>query len=56
MDLSYQSRMESVTLDELVGHCELCGKQILCQNGFLNGIVREDKCLICFDCSDNDED
>jgi hypothetical protein len=43
-------------MQEIVGHCKKCNKQILCDNGFLNGIVLEDKSLICFDCSNEKQE
>jgi hypothetical protein len=43
-------------MQELVGHCQTCNKQIFCMNGFLNGIVSEDKTLVCFDCSINKQE
>jgi hypothetical protein len=39
-------------MQELVGYCKKCNKPIFCNNGFLNGVVLEDKSLVCFDCSD----
>jgi hypothetical protein len=41
---------------ELVGHCNKCKKQIFCNDGFINGVVLEDKSLICFDCSDQEQE
>ncbi|MBD2869910.1 hypothetical protein [Paenibacillus arenilitoris] len=35
---------------ELVGSCKACGHDIYCFDGFLDGIVLEDKSLICFGC------
>lgn len=42
-------------MQELVGHCIVCNKEILCHDGFLNGVVLEDKSLICFTCLDNEQ-
>lgn len=39
-------------MQELVGYCKKCKKQIFCNAGFINGLVLEDKSLLCFDCSD----
>lgn len=39
-------------MEELIGHCRACEKPIYCKMGFLDGIVQEDKTLVCFDCSD----
>ncbi|WP_196493860.1 hypothetical protein [Ornithinibacillus caprae] len=35
---------------ELVGECEKCGKEVYCENGFLNG-VHESGELFCQECS-----
>lgn len=37
-------------MKEWVGTCGRCGRDIYCLNGFLNGIVLEDRTLICFTC------
>ncbi|WP_199924957.1 hypothetical protein [Paenibacillus sp. IHBB 10380] len=42
-------------MQELVGHCKECKKEIFCNDGFLNGIVSEDKSLVCLDCSDKEQ-
>ena len=39
-------------MKEYVGVCAECEKAIYCEDGFLNGVVREDKQLICFECSE----
>jgi hypothetical protein len=36
---------------ELVGKCKICQKNIYCNSGFIEGIVLEDKTLICFKCT-----
>ncbi|WP_458633254.1 hypothetical protein [Paenibacillus sp. CMAA1364] len=41
-------------MQEFVGYCNECGNSSFCLDGFLNGIVLEDKSLLCFDCSDQD--
>jgi hypothetical protein len=43
-------------MQELVGHCRKCGKEIYCRDGFLDGIVLKDKSLICFDCDDEEKE
>ena len=41
-------------MKELVGHCNECGKEIYCIDGFLNGIVeRSTGTLLCFDCDES---
>ncbi len=41
-------------MQELVGRCRECGKEIFCLDGFLNG-VSENGRLVCFDCSERDD-
>ncbi|WP_179860909.1 hypothetical protein [Bhargavaea cecembensis] len=41
-------------MHELVGTCEACGKDVFCQNGFLNGVSEGGK-LLCFECADGDD-
>ena len=43
-------------MQELVGLCKECNKQIFCNDGFLNGIVLDDQSLLCFDCSDKEQE
>ncbi|MFB4163502.1 hypothetical protein ACE1TI_06575 [Alteribacillus sp. JSM 102045] len=43
-------------MKEKVGSCYICGKEILCLNGFLNGVVDECKHLFCFDCAEEKDD
>jgi hypothetical protein len=38
-------------VEELIGLCGQCEKPIHCKMGFLEGIVLEDKSLVCFDCA-----
>jgi hypothetical protein len=37
-------------MKEYAGICSVCGRDIHCQDGFLNGIVNENKTMCCFDC------
>ncbi|MCY9662171.1 hypothetical protein P5G65_17410 [Paenibacillus chondroitinus] len=37
-------------MHELVGTCAKCSKPIYCREGFLDGVVLEDKSLVCFEC------
>jgi len=39
-------------MEELVGTCSQCGKQVYCRDGFLDGIVMSDKTVLCFDCEE----
>lgn len=34
---------------ELIGHCESCGREVYCENGFFTGIHIEGK-LFCSSC------
>ncbi|WP_200961425.1 hypothetical protein [Paenibacillus sp. Soil522] len=43
-------------MQELVGRCKECKKQIFCNDGFINGVVLEDKHLICFNCFDKEQE
>lgn len=54
LSLIYRIMGEVIILQELVGHCVTCEKRIFCNDGFINGIILEDKTLLCFDCSDED--
>lgn len=37
-------------MNELVGQCSICGKDIFCLDGFFNGTIQEEGNIICFDC------
>lgn len=37
-------------MEEYVGRCNKCGKEVYCRDGFLEG-VHEDGRLHCFDCA-----
>ncbi|WP_269431507.1 hypothetical protein [Domibacillus indicus] len=41
-------------MNEFVGSCVLCGKDVYCQDGFLNG-VKEEGGLHCFECAEQNE-
>lgn len=45
-----------VVMRELVGQCSMCGKEIFCVDGFLEGVVMEDKQLQCLTCSEEQSD
>lgn len=40
-------------LRELVGICKCCNKDIYCLDGFLNGVLTEEKEIHCFECYEN---
>ncbi|WP_270180944.1 hypothetical protein [Alkalihalobacillus sp. CinArs1] len=40
-------------MNERVGTCTECGKELFCRDGFLDGVVGEDKELYCFDCAED---
>ncbi len=54
--ITFTSAEEVASMQEFVGHCAKCRKQIFCRDGFLDGIVLEDKSLVCFDCADEERD
>jgi hypothetical protein len=37
-------------LKELIGKCSHCGKNLYCLEGFFNGVILENKELVCFEC------
>lgn len=41
---------------ELVGKCRQCGKDVYCEDGFLNGAVVEGVGVICSDCAYPDKE
>ncbi|MCQ6559402.1 hypothetical protein [Paenibacillus mendelii] len=43
-------------MQELVGECKECKKPVYCKDGFIDGIVLDDQTLVCFDCSDKEDD
>ncbi|MBB3131872.1 alpha-D-ribose 1-methylphosphonate 5-phosphate C-P lyase [Paenibacillus rhizosphaerae] len=40
---------------EWIGKCRDCGKDIYCENGFLNGVVLDDQSLKCFACAEQED-
>nr|WP_145165051.1 hypothetical protein [Paenibacillus terrae] len=40
---------------EWIGKCRDCGRDIYCENGFLNGVVLEDQSLKCFPCGEQED-
>ncbi|WP_179281435.1 hypothetical protein [Paenibacillus sp. XY044] len=40
---------------EWIGKCRDCGRDIYCENGFLNGVVLEDQSLKCFGCAEQQD-
>ncbi|WP_170169146.1 hypothetical protein [Mesobacillus subterraneus] len=43
-------------MKEFVGSCHLCGKEIFCMDGFLNGIHTKEGKVLCFDCDVKEND
>lgn len=37
-------------MQEFVGYCKACERKIYCNDGFINGMLLNDKTLLCFDC------
>jgi hypothetical protein len=46
---------EVFRIQELVGTCSVCHKNVYCLDGFLNGVISEAKELFCNECSDEDK-
>lgn len=42
-------------MKELVGSCQVCGKEIFCMDGFLNGVHTKDGLVLCFECESKEE-
>ncbi|MGI8316668.1 hypothetical protein [Halobacillus mangrovi] len=40
---------------ELVGTCTRCGSEIYCRDGFLDGVIKEDQSLVCFNCDQKEK-
>ncbi len=50
---SWITNDEVKQMKELVGNCAECDKEIYCLEGFINGVVLEDKKgILCFDCAE----
>jgi hypothetical protein len=45
---------EGNTMEELVGICHQCGKNLYCLDGFFNGVKTEDQKTLCFDCAEEE--
>jgi hypothetical protein len=43
-------------MQELVGECKACKKQIFCHDGFIDGVVLDDNTLLCFECFDGESE
>jgi hypothetical protein len=37
-------------MNELIGCCTRCRKEVYCLNGFLNGVHKDSKEIFCFEC------
>jgi hypothetical protein len=42
-------------MNELVGYCKQCQKEIYCLDGFFYGIKLDDGQLLCFSCEEEQE-
>lgn len=40
-------------LRELVGTCSCCNKEVYCLDGFLNGVLSDEKYIYCMECYEN---
>ncbi|WP_185819715.1 hypothetical protein [Salibacterium salarium] len=38
-------------MKEIVGNCTDCGKEVMCLDGFLHGVVDKFGALYCFNCA-----
>lgn len=38
-------------MKELVGKCTSCQKDVYCRDGFLDGVLNDNGCLLCFHCA-----
>jgi hypothetical protein len=52
----WQAMQEAANMQEFVGHCKVCSKEIYCKDGFLDGIILQDKSLVCFDCTNEEKE
>jgi hypothetical protein len=43
-------------MKELIGKCSLCSKELFCLEGFFNGVILENKELVCFECVESDKE
>ncbi|MGK9057071.1 hypothetical protein [Mammaliicoccus vitulinus] len=41
---------------EFVGKCVACDSKIYCSSGFIEGVVQQDKTLLCFKCSNKKDE
>ncbi|MGO1759043.1 MULTISPECIES: hypothetical protein [Mammaliicoccus] len=41
---------------EFVGKCKACHSNIYCSSGFIEGVVQQDKTLLCFKCSNKKDE
>lgn len=39
-------------MKEKVGYCIICGKDLFCEDGFLNAVLENDHTLVCFSCEE----
>lgn len=35
---------------EYIGKCNICGKEIYCEDGFFNGVLNTHHDYLCFEC------
>lgn len=54
VSFSFQKKEER-QMQERVGSCKTCNREVFCNDGFINGVVLEDKTLVCFDCFEEAE-
>jgi hypothetical protein len=47
--------MRGESMRELVGKCTKCEKDLFCLDGFFNGIILENKTILCFECNEEEQ-
>jgi hypothetical protein len=45
----------AMTMEEMVGICTWCEKEIFCRGGFLEGLIFGDQQLLCLQCKDEEQ-
>ncbi|WP_017795333.1 hypothetical protein [Oceanobacillus sp. ISL-73] len=40
---------------EVVGKCKICGGNVYCSGGFLEGVLQDNNTLLCLSCSGRDK-
>lgn len=43
-------------MKELIGYCSICRKELYCLDGFFNGVILDNKELVCFECAEGEKE